>query len=74
MKKGNLFLYIGGAISAIMSFLIILGNFWTPYSPTAMNVGAKFQAPSLEHLMGTDNFGRDIFSRVITAAEGGGSE
>ena len=68
MKKGNLFLYIGGAISAIMSFLIILGYFWTPYSPTAMNVGAKFQAPSLEHLMGTDNFGRDIFSRVIDGA------
>lgn len=67
-KKGNLFLYIGGAISAIMSFLIILGYFWTPYSPTAMNVGAKFQAPSLEHLMGTDNFGRDIFSRVIDGA------
>lgn len=68
MKKGNLFLYIGGAISAIISLLIILGYFWTPYSPTAMNVGAKFQAPSLEHLMGTDNFGRDIFSRVIDGA------
>mgnify|MGYP001277981619 CR=1 FL=1 len=67
-KKGNLFLYIGGAISAIISLLIILGYFWTPYSPTAMNVGAKFQAPSLEHLMGTDNFGRDIFSRVIDGA------
>lgn len=67
-KKGNLFLYIGGAISALMTALIILGYFWTPYSPTAMDSSAKFQPPSAAHIMGTDNFGRDIFSRVIDGA------
>ena len=33
-----------------------------------MNAAAKFQAPSLQHLLGTDNFGRDIFSRVLEGA------
>jgi len=67
-KKGNLFLYVGGAISGIMTALIILGFFWTPYSPTAMDSSAKFQPPSAAHIMGTDNFGRDIFSRVLDGA------
>lgn len=67
-KKGNLFIYIGGSISLVMTLLIIIGYFWTPYSPTETNASAKFQPPSLEHIMGTDNFGRDIFSRVINGA------
>ena len=69
MKKSrNLFLHIGGAITIIMTAMIVLGYFWTPYSPTEMNGSAKFQPPSLAHLLGTDNFGRDIFSRVIEGA------
>ncbi|MBR6521653.1 MAG: ABC transporter permease [Oscillospiraceae bacterium] len=67
-KKGNLFLYIGGTISGLMTALIILGFFWTPYSPTALDSSAKFQPPSAAHIMGTDNFGRDIFSRVLDGA------
>ena len=43
----------------------ILGLFWTPYSTTAMSASEKFNAPSLRHIFGTDNFGRDIFSRVM---------
>lgn len=66
-STGNPFLYIGGAISALMTALILMGYFWTPYSPTAME-SAKFLPPSPEHLLGTDNFGRDIFSRVVDGA------
>lgn len=66
-KQGNPFLYIGGALSAAMTLLIIVGYFWMPYDPTAME-SKKFLAPSLEHLLGTDNFGRDIFSRVLQGA------
>lgn len=68
-KKGNSFLTIGGAISALLTALILLGFFWTPYSPTAMDAAAKFQPPSPAHLLGTDNFGRDIFSRVLQGAD-----
>lgn len=66
-KRGNPFLYIGGVISALTVALIVLGYFWTPYDPEAME-SAKFLPPSWEHLLGTDNFGRDIFSRVLDGA------
>lgn len=69
-KTRNPFLYIGGALSALTTFLILLGRFWTPYDPEAMDPKAKFLSPCLSHLLGTDNFGRDIFSRVL---EGAGS-
>lgn len=43
----------------------IVGLFWTPYSTTAMSAAEKFAPPSFRHIFGTDNFGRDIFSRVM---------
>ena len=63
-KKRNWFLVIGAVITILMVLLIVMGYFWTPYEPNAMNGACKFQPPSLAHIMGTDNFGRDIFSRV----------
>lgn len=66
-NKGNPFLYIGGIISSVMTVLIVVGYFWTPYDPTAME-SKKFLPPSWEHWLGTDNFGRDIFSRVLQGA------
>jgi peptide/nickel transport system permease protein len=36
-----------------------------PYDPVAQNVDARFQPPGLKHLLGTDNFGRDVFSRIV---------
>lgn len=66
--KRNWFLYIGGAITILMVALIVMGYFWTPYAPNAMDGTCKFQAPSFAHIMGTDNFGRDIFSRVLQGA------
>ncbi|MCR5500128.1 MAG: ABC transporter permease [Acetatifactor sp.] len=43
----------------------ILSFFWTPYGPTTMSAAERFNAPSFRHIFGTDNFGRDIFSRVM---------
>jgi peptide/nickel transport system permease protein len=48
--------------------LILMGQFWTPYDPDAMSGSEKLLGPSLTHWMGTDTFGRDIFSRVIRGA------
>ena len=67
-KTRNSFLYIGGVMSALMTALILVGFVWTPYSTTAIDAAAKNQGPSLTHLMGTDNFGRDLFSRVLEGA------
>ena len=66
--KRNWFLYIGGVITVVMVALIVIGTFWTPYEPGAMDGACKFQPPSLAHVMGTDNFGRDIFSRDLQGA------
>lgn len=65
MKKKNYNLIIGTAITLIFLIFAVVGQFWTPYSTTAMDSLAVNQAPSAAHLMGTDNFGRDIFSRVM---------
>ena len=58
----------GAIITGIMVLIILIGIFWTPYDPNAMDGTAKMQAPSLNHILGTDNFGRDIFSRVVQGA------
>ncbi|MBQ1742026.1 MAG: ABC transporter permease, partial [Oscillospiraceae bacterium] len=68
MKKKNYFLTVGLILTAVMILLILVGYFWTPYSPMAMDGTALSQRPSLAHLMGTDKFGRDIFSRVLKGA------
>ncbi len=64
-RKWNKYLTAGLFMTGFALLLGIVGIFWTPYSTTAMSAAEKFDAPSLRHLFGTDNFGRDIFSRVM---------
>jgi peptide/nickel transport system permease protein len=47
----------------VVSVLAALGL--TPYPPLEQNIQERFAAPSLEHWMGTDQFGRDVTSRVM---------
>ncbi len=58
----------GAVITAVMLALILVGAVWTPYDPTAMDGSVKMQPPGFSHLLGTDNYGRDIFSRVVQGA------
>jgi len=46
----------------------LTGPAWLPYGPLEQDLGAVLQGPSAAHLLGTDELGRDIFSRLITAA------
>lgn len=64
----NGYLRTGLILTGLLTALILLGFFWTPYDPAAMSGSEKLLAPSLHHLLGTDNFGRDIFSRVLKGA------
>ena len=66
--KWNKYLVAGLFMTGLAVVLGIVGFFWTPYSTTAMSASEKFAAPSLRHIFGTDNFGRDIFSRVLKGA------
>ncbi len=59
---------LGLIITSVMLAVIIIGAFKTPYDPNAMDGASKMQGPSMAHIFGTDNFGRDIFSRVIQGA------
>ena len=65
MKKPNYNLIIGLVITGTILLITLVGQFWTPYSITETNVALKNAAPSLQHLMGCDNLGRDILSRVM---------
>lgn len=65
LQKKSVSFRIGFTIAAIMAVLALVGYVWTPYDPSAIVGSEKFLAPSLRHLFGTDNFGRDIFSRVM---------
>lgn len=58
----------GLAITIVMFVLILIGMLWTPYDPDAMQGSLKLQGPSLLHWFGTDQFGRDVLSRVLSGA------
>ena len=47
--------------------MALLAPMLAPFTPE--QIGMKFQAPSTEHLFGTDKFGRDVFSRVLYGAQ-----
>lgn len=61
----NAFFITGLVITAVLGLLALIGCFYTPYDPDAMNIASKNAGISWQHWMGCDNFGRDIFSRVM---------
>ena len=63
-KRMNPYLLAGLIITGVILAMTFIGIFYTPSSPTAMKYG-KFRPPTPAHIFGTDNFGRDIFSRVL---------
>lgn len=58
----------GLTLTAVMAVLILLGYFWTPYDPEAMTGSLKLSGPAFAHIFGCDQFGRDVFSRVLSGA------
>ncbi len=57
----------GAAAVVLLGYLAVAltGPIWAPYGPAEVLVGDPFEAPSWAHLFGTDNLGRDVFSRVV---------
>lgn len=56
---------LGLAIVLLLVFCAIFADVIAPYSYSKQNLMHAFESPSSKHLFGTDEFGRDIFSRVI---------
>jgi peptide/nickel transport system permease protein len=59
---------IGFALSAVLIVLALLSLVWTPHPTDSVNIAARFGSPSLQHVFGTDFFGRDIFSMLMAGA------
>ena len=59
---------IGTTLVLLFLLMALLGPWLAPYSSTEQIAGAARQAPSQEHLFGTDRLGRDVFSRVVIGA------
>ncbi len=57
---------IGFAV--LIAVAVVLGPVIAPYSPTTFHPEYALQPPSLQFIFGTDEFGRDIFSRVLSGA------
>ncbi len=62
-------LFVGGGILALILLSSIFASYLSPYPPLEQNLRNTLRPPSWEHPFGTDNFGRDIFSRVLHAAK-----
>ncbi|MGG2942891.1 oligopeptide ABC transporter permease [Bacillus safensis] len=58
----------GSVILLIIIFSAIFAPVIAPYTPEQQDLLKRLQPPSAEHFMGTDKFGRDIFSRVLYGA------
>lgn len=61
-------LLLGGIIIGCIAMLAILAPVVAPFDPIAQDIAVKLQPPSLDHPFGTDNFGRDVLSRIIWGA------
>jgi peptide/nickel transport system permease protein len=59
---------LGFILSAAVVAMAAVSFFWTPYPANGMQSQDRLKAPSLLHPMGTDQYGRDIFSRVMAGA------
>lgn len=56
---------IGLSVVIIFIILAIIAPIISPYNPIEQNMGERLHSPSATHIFGTDEFGRDIFSRVL---------
>ena len=61
-------LALGGAIVLVLLFVGLLAPLLAPHDPYAQNLWGTFQPPGRGHLFGTDEYGRDMFSRVLYGA------
>ncbi|MBK8159873.1 MAG: ABC transporter permease [Rhodospirillaceae bacterium] len=61
-------LYLGGGLIGFIILIAIFAPWVAPFDPIAQNLAVKLQPPSFAYPFGTDNFGRDILSRIIWGA------
>jgi peptide/nickel transport system permease protein len=58
----------GLVVASLFVLMALFAPLIAPYDPSATNFSAVLQAPSAAHIMGTDDLGRDVFSRIVFGA------
>jgi len=66
--KANRLSMAGGVVVVALFLVSLLAPVISPYDPNAINAWQVLEAPSLSHWFGTDELGRDVFSRVLHGA------
>lgn len=66
--KKNKTAMVGLGILIVYAIILLLGPWLAPYDPYEIDLANKLQSPSMDHLMGTDDKGRDILSRILSGA------
>ena len=62
------YIFIGSGIVLLLVVTALFANWIGPYAPDAIDLRARYQAPSWSHWFGTDEMGRDVFSRTVHGA------
>lgn len=65
--RGNPVTLLAAVGATVLVFIALAGPSLVPYGPTVSNVPQALQPPSAAHWFGTDQLGRDVFSRVVVA-------
>ncbi|MBO9305619.1 nickel transporter permease [Thermomicrobium sp.] len=60
---------LGVVLIALFLFLVVFGSVLAPHDPIQPNIALKLQPPSSTYWFGTDELGRDVFSRVLSGAK-----
>lgn len=66
-KYGRIF--VGGIIIAVVVFCAVFADYVTSYDPMEINLAEAKQPPSAAHFMGTDKYGRDLWSRIVYGSQ-----
>lgn len=59
---------LGGMVVLLLIALALVGPLFAPYDPVKLDLPAKLSGPTAAHLLGADEFGRDVLSRLIYGA------
>ncbi|MBB3662651.1 MULTISPECIES: ABC transporter permease [Prauserella salsuginis group] len=65
--RGNL--VVGGALVGLVVVTALVSLLWTPLDPQAVDASVRLLGPTSQHLLGTDKFGRDVFSQLMVGAQ-----
>ncbi|MGG1663701.1 ABC transporter permease [Brevibacillus sp. NRS-1366] len=67
--RSNKLVVTGFTIFILITLLAIAGPFLVSYDPYEMDAKSRLIAPNTDHLLGTDNIGRDLLSRIVYGAQ-----